>query len=139
MKSTLYIAYGSNLDVGQMARRCPTATVLDTGILRNYRLLFCGHPHSAFATVEPCQGSEVPVVVWRLRPRDEQALDYYEGVPTHYTKEHADVELASNDVVRALIYIMVPRPLGAPSPAYLATILRGYRDFGFDPDLLYRA
>ena len=33
MKEKLYIAYGSNLDQRQMARRCPTAEVVCSGML----------------------------------------------------------------------------------------------------------
>ena len=36
----LYIAYGSNLNLEQMKRRCPTAEVVGTAELRNWRLWF---------------------------------------------------------------------------------------------------
>ena len=32
--TTKYIAYGSNLNLRQMARRCPTAKVVGTALLR---------------------------------------------------------------------------------------------------------
>ncbi len=44
----LYIAYGSNLNLPQMGRRCPTAKVVGTSEIKNYELLFRG-----VATVEP--------------------------------------------------------------------------------------
>ena len=37
-----YLAYGSNLNVPQMRRRCPTATILGTAKLRGWELLFRG-------------------------------------------------------------------------------------------------
>lgn len=41
-KPTLYIAYGSNLNLPQMAKRCPTAEVVGASRLKNYELLFRG-------------------------------------------------------------------------------------------------
>jgi gamma-glutamylcyclotransferase len=40
IKMSLYFAYGSNLDVEQMKRRCPESKVLVPGCLRGYRLDF---------------------------------------------------------------------------------------------------
>lgn len=37
-----YIAYGSNLNLGQMARRCPTARVIGKGEIKDHELLFRG-------------------------------------------------------------------------------------------------
>ena len=37
-----YIAYGSNLNVGQMRMRCPHATILGTANLKGWELLFKG-------------------------------------------------------------------------------------------------
>ena len=53
MKEKLYIAYGSNLDQRQMARRCPTAEVVCSGMLYGHELLFRGSQFGAVATVEP--------------------------------------------------------------------------------------
>ena len=38
----IYYAYGSNLNLRQMARRCPTAKLLGTGVIPDYELLFRG-------------------------------------------------------------------------------------------------
>ena len=40
--SKLYVAYGSNLNLKQMAYRCPTATLVGTGVIDNYELQFKG-------------------------------------------------------------------------------------------------
>ena len=60
-KKRLYIAYGSNLNLEQMAHRCPTAKVVGTAVMRNWRLFFCGA-----ATVERYRSGIVPVLVWEL-------------------------------------------------------------------------
>ena len=81
IRAKYYIAYGSNLNLEQMARRCLTAKVVGSTTLKNYRLMFRGGSHTAVATVERSQGDEVPVLIWRLQPKDEKALDVYEGCP----------------------------------------------------------
>ncbi len=78
----LYIAYGSNLNLSQMKHRCPTARVIGTSELKDYELVFRGSGHNAVATVEPCKGSTVPVLLWSIKPDDEKALDRYEGYPS---------------------------------------------------------
>ena len=64
-KPTLYIAYGSNLNLPQMALRCPTAEVVGKSELKDYELLFRGGRRGAVATVEPKEGSSVPVLLWK--------------------------------------------------------------------------
>ena len=133
MKSkTLYIAYGSNLNLTQMACRCPTAKVVGTSELKDYELLFRGSRHSAVATVEPCKGGRVPVLLWTLKEKDLQTLDRYEGYPHFYRKEILNVELKGG-IVPAMAYIMndgtrrAVRLLPEHHP-------EGYRSAGFDTD-----
>ena len=54
-----YIAYGSNMDEGQMAYRCPTARLLGQTEVEGYRLLFKGSLTGAYATIEPQEGGRV--------------------------------------------------------------------------------
>jgi gamma-glutamylcyclotransferase (GGCT)/AIG2-like uncharacterized protein YtfP len=140
MKKTRYIAYGSNLNLPQMAHRCPTARMISPAILRGYRLLFRGERGGAVATVEPHEGDRVPVLVWEIGPEDEKALDRYEGFPWLYRKENVVVEL-DGVAETAMIYIMNGEnyPLSQPGPGYYSTILEGYRTAGFDPEVLHRA
>lgn len=37
-----YLAYGSNLNIRQMALRCPTAKPVGTAVIEDYELLFKG-------------------------------------------------------------------------------------------------
>jgi hypothetical protein len=136
---TLYIAYGSNLNLPQMAVRCPTARVIGTSEIKDYELLFRGSRISAVATVEPLKGSCVPVLLWKLRERDLLALDRYEGFPSFYRKEILPVELKGK-TTPAMVYIMNDgHPFGAPSDFYLDTIMDGYRSAGFNTDFLEQA
>lgn len=132
MKKRLYVAYGSNLNVEQMASRCPSARQYGVGKIQDYALQFKGAPARAFATISPQKGVSVPVAVWTLQPRDEQRLDLYEGVPRFYSKHMVPVRL-QDETVEALVYIMDPRrEFGLPSPTYYQTVRQGYLDFGLD-------
>jgi gamma-glutamylcyclotransferase (GGCT)/AIG2-like uncharacterized protein YtfP len=138
MKPRLYIAYGSNLNLEQMKRRCPTARPVGTAEIQGYDLLFRGSHRSGIATIEPGTDS-VPVLLWSVRPRDEQALDVYEGWPSLYRKEMMSVEL-NGKAVDAMVYIMNGNePLTLPSDYYYETILQGYTSAGFDTGALNRA
>jgi len=136
---TLYIAYGSNLNLPQMSFRCPTAKVVGTSEIKDYELLFRGGRKSSVATVEPLKGSRVPVLLWKLKERDLQALDRYEGYPSFYRKEILPVELKGK-TIPAMVYIMNDgHPFGSPSDYYLDTIMEGYQSAGFDAEFLEQA
>ena len=141
----LYIAYGSNLNIGQMARRCPTAKVVGKCVMNGWRLMFRGEHEGAVATVERHKGGRVPVLVWELKPADELALDRYEGFPSFYRKETVDVNL-NGEQIEAMVYIMNIndgqwgyRPLNQPGTHYYSVILEGYNEAGFNPEFLRRA
>lgn len=139
MHKTLYLAYGSNLNLQQMAGRCPTAKVAGAAVLKDYRLLFRGAHAGAVATVEPRKGASVPVLLWELTPFDEAALDRYEGFPYLYRKERVNVKL-HRKTVTAMVYIMNEgRPLGTPSCYYYNVIREGYKSAGFSEKILKAA
>ncbi|OLN30098.1 gamma-glutamylcyclotransferase family protein [Desulfosporosinus metallidurans] len=136
---TLYIAYGSNLNLPQMAFRCPTAKVVGASEIKDYELLFRGGRQGSVATVEPLKGSNVSVLLWTLKEKDLEALDRYEGYPSFYRKGILDVELGGKNVP-AMVYIMNDgHPFGSPSDYYLSTILEGYKSAGFDTEYLEQA
>nr|DAN69523.1 MAG TPA: hypothetical protein [Caudoviricetes sp.] len=132
--SKLYVAYGSNLNMMQMGYRCPTASVVGTGKIIDYKLTF-----RRVATIEPCVKKEVPVAVWKIEDSDERALDRYEGYPTMYRKEMIDVELESGKTLKAMVYIMNYGKPSLPYKEYLNTIIKGYEDVGLDPSYLLEA
>jgi len=139
MSNKLYIAYGSNLNLEQMANRCPTAKVVGPSKIKDYRLLFRGAHAGAVATIEPLKGDIVPVLVWEITPADEAALDRYEGWPFLYRKGMLKVRLNGKSV-QAMVYVMNEgRPLGQPSCYYYSTILDGYKSVDFDVEILRKA
>ena len=134
VKKRLYIAYGANLNVEQMALRCPTAKVIGTAILENWRLVFRG-----VASVERQVGSYVPVLIWHLQPEDELALNSFEGWPHLYRKEMRRIRL-NGKMINAMIYVMNNvRDYNPPSSHYYETIRAGYKWAGFDEDILQNA
>lgn len=138
-RNTLYVAYGSNLNVRQMGQRCPTAEVYGVGRIPGYRLAFKALGSYAYATIEPCQGGYVPVAVWSIGVADEGRLDRYEGYPTHYGKETVEVSMGDS-VIRGMVYVMNERAVPAlPGRGYFDCILSGYRDFGLEEQKLYDA
>lgn len=131
-KERLYIAYGSNLNLPQMAFRCPTAEIAGKSELKGYELLFRGGRRGAVATVEPRDGGSVPVLLWKIRKTDEEALDRYEGYPHFYEKQMMEVELDGKPV-SAMVYVMTPgHEFGIPSDYYADVIREGYETAGFD-------
>ncbi len=124
----IYLAYGSNLNLKQMAQRCPTAKVLGATTLKDYQLLFKGAFGNAHATIEPSKGSEVPVLLWGVTAEDEKRLDRYEGYPHYYVKETVKVKLGKK-TVEAMVYIMNDGyKFNPPSVYYYETIREGYKD-----------
>lgn len=141
-----YLAYGSNLSVGQMLYRCPNAVYVGTAELKDWRLLFRGSRTGSYLTIERKTGRTVPVVVWKVSDEDEKELDYYEGFPRFYRKEtmtvtvHSLVDGSPIGTVDAFVYIMDERrPLMKPGRTYYRVCAEGYHRFGFDETLLKRA
>ena len=91
MEKRYYIAYGSNLNVRQMIRRCPEARVIGTGTLEGWELLFKGSKTGSYLTIEQSPDGLVPVAVWEVSERDERNLDVYEGYPNFYYKKEMTI------------------------------------------------
>ena len=139
MEENLYFAYGSNLDLEQMAQRCPDAEIVGPVRLENYELRFSG---SGFATVAPRKGSVVYGLVWKITPNCEQSLDRYEGYPRHYTKETMTVKDAAGAELPVMVYIMAEsycRQPALPSPYYYRVIQRGFEANGLPVESLQAA
>lgn len=138
-----YLAYGSNLNRGQMRFRCPDAYPVGTCRLNNHKLVF----RRGVLTIEPEQGSFVPVAVWAISRNDEKSLDRYEGFPRLYYKQEFPLVLSGESmgkvteiITDSMAYIMADgHPIQEPSNSYLQTCLRGYQDFHLDPAPLMKA
>ena len=126
-KTKLYFAYGSNLNLTQMAKRCPNAKQLGSAYIPNWRLVFRG-----VADIEPSRNADdlLPVGVWQITDECENSLDIYEGFPHLYRK------ITVNGM---MTYVMNQKDLLPPSTHYFNGILDGYKDFGLKTNHLYES
>jgi phage replication-related protein YjqB (UPF0714/DUF867 family) len=121
-----YFAYGSNLCVQQMARRCPGAVDPRPAMLADHDWLI---NERGVATVEPFHGSQVHGVVWRLTDHDLAALDSAEGVPVRYRRDKLTVH-TDDGPSEAWVYIDHRVDPGPPRPGYLERIIDGAMHHG---------
>lgn len=138
MADTLYFAYGSNINLGQMDLRCPDACVVGPVALENYELLF---RRGGFATIAPKEGGKVHGLLWSLSPECERSLDRYEGYPRFYDKRMVTVRDGLGRSLSAMVYIMDERfrePM-LPTDSYYNGILEGYRQNGLPVTALKQA
>ena len=133
----LYFAYGSNLNLGQMAVRCPMAQLVCRAVLEGYELAFrCG-----VLTILPKEGGRVDGLLWKVNAWDERALDRYEGYPHLYTKELLPVQTDSGPQTVVAYVMTAPycEKAQPPTSTYLQTVLAGYRLAGFEPKAVLQA
>lgn len=119
MAPHIYFAYGSNLCVQQMARRCPEASDPRPATLADHDWLI---NQRGVATVEPFPGSRVHGVLWRVSDRDLAALDSAEGVPVRYRRDRLTVHTIDGPAA-AWVYIDHRVQPGAPRDGYLERII----------------
>lgn len=131
-KDRLYFAYGSNINLDQMAFRCPAAKPLMPVVLHGYELTFRG---GGVATVIPKENSTVLGLMWKLSPECEQSLDRYEGYPSYYHKTDAAVtDPETGKIYYTMMYEMDERyrETELPSPMYFTGIIEGYAQNNMD-------
>lgn len=134
----LYVAYGSNMNLKQMAHRCPNSKVMCNGSLVGWNLVFNIHAD----VVETHDNKDVvPVVVWNIADEDWKMLDRYEGYPSYYVKEIVNVILENGKIDKAIVYVMTKsrKGISLPSREYFECILSGYKDNGINTKYLYDA
>lgn len=125
----LYIAYGSNMNMEQMKRRCPNAIPVGSAILEGYKLEFRG-----VANIVKSKDSSVPIALWEITDECEIALDRYEGYPRLYRKEYVMVDV-NGQKRKGMVYRMNLKGIAMPNMTYFYTIKQGYKDFkiGIEP------
>ena len=133
--NTLYSAYGSNMNAGQMAQRCPGAEAIGVATLPGYRFIINNH---GYATVRSDADAETPGVLWRLGPNHESALDRHEGYEKGlYDKCSRTVRDAAGSTVQALVYIdHGNRSVDAPKADYLERVIDGAIEHGLPAEYL---
>ena len=140
----LYLAYGSNLNIGQMKNRCPGAKLVGYSYIQDYRLIFRGSGSGFYLSIEPAPGYMVPCGVYSITPHDEASLDYYEGFPRFYRKKEITTYMnalnGESRIISAMVYYLPANSqAGMPTTRYVQTCKQGYADFGFEEDMLLKA
>jgi gamma-glutamylcyclotransferase (GGCT)/AIG2-like uncharacterized protein YtfP len=131
---SLYFAYGSNLSIRQMARRCPAATPLHDFKLEDSKLVFRGVADCPRVEGSVCFGG-----LYRITAECEDALDRYEGVHGgFYRKDYIPLSGDFGDS-HLMFYVMNSTGVFPPSRTYLETVAQGYRDFRLPMESLKEA
>ena len=122
---TLMFAYGSNLNLAEMAKRCPDAVPLGHIRLDGWKLVFRGVADVIREDGAVCYGG-----VWRITPECERTLDVYEGVGSGvYRKEYIPSKPTPLGETEILVYTMTSTGIMPPSKCYYEVIKEGYRNF----------
>ena len=122
----LYFAYGSNLNLFQMKRRCKDSFFLKKYELKGYRLNFRSKYRAA--DIEKSKNSLVPGALFEISKSDEKKLDVYEDFPVLYTKLYFPYYNK-----QVMTYIMVNKSeFRYPTERYLNVVKRGYKDCKLD-------
>ena len=122
----LYFAYGSNLNLFQMKRRCKDSVFIKKYELKGYRLNFRSKYRAA--DIEKSKNSIVPGALFEISKSDEKKLDVYEDYPILYKKLYFTYYSKT-----VMTYIMVNKTeFRYPTERYLNVVKRGYKDCNLD-------
>jgi len=129
----LYFAYGSNLNIFQMKRRCKDSKFLKKIKLKDFRLTFRSKYRAA--DIEPKKNSIVPGALFEISKSDERKLDIYEDYPILYKKIYF---LYYGKKI--MTYTMSKKTsFRYPTERYLNVVKRGYKDCKLDKKFLIKA
>jgi hypothetical protein len=120
----LYFAYGSNMSVAAMARRCPRSKAVSVARLERHRLAVM---REGWLTAVRDPRSAVHGVLWDLALSDAPALDRYEGLPQGLYAKVAQPIVAPGGAKRALVYFGANAGPGIPRADYMAGIVAAAR------------
>jgi gamma-glutamylcyclotransferase (GGCT)/AIG2-like uncharacterized protein YtfP len=129
----LYFAYGSNLHLFQMKKRCKDSIFIKKIKLKNFKLTFRSKYRAA--DIEPKKNSNVPGALFKISKTDEKKLDVYEDYPILY-KKYYFTYYGKN----VMTYTMTNKTFFTfPTERYLNIVKRGYKDCNLDKSYLKNA
>lgn len=137
----MYAAYGSNMNLDQMAHRCPWSRPVENAKIPGWKLVFRG----VLDIVHTGNDEDyVPVVLWKIAREDWDELDMYEGYPRLYTRQIVPVITADGTHKKAVAYVMTGMiesryQIDPPYEYYWDTCYDGCLDNGIDPAKLIQA
>lgn len=133
----LYFAYGSNMDVMQMTRRCKNAELLGPGFIKGFQLAFTRYSQgwdAGVADIVEKKTSEVWGLIYTIDDECLDALDSFEGYPHAYDRRSADVYTSEGERRRAWVYFVREKSTPSkPRKQYLGVMKKAAEKYGF-PD-----
>ena len=114
----LYFAYGANMNVAAMAKRCPRSKPLGAARLMRHGFVILD---TGFASVVRAPGSAVHGLLWDLVLADVPTLDRYEGGLD--SKIVQPVIRAQGGAVQAMLYVGQGRAGGRASAEYAQEVV----------------
>jgi gamma-glutamylcyclotransferase (GGCT)/AIG2-like uncharacterized protein YtfP len=130
-----YFAYAHNTNTHVVKKRCPSAKLIGTGILKNFKLVF-----RHYADIENEDNTECYGVIWNINIKDLRTLDYDEGIHKSYNRIPISVD-TENGPVKAMAYIMDPaNSVKKPTPEwYIKSVEDGYKEHGLPVEAVENA
>jgi len=123
-----YWAYGSNLSIRQMAKRCPRAIRYGPMTVQDCALIF-----RLYADVTVREGASTPGGLWQITTECERTLDQYEGVNSgNYMKRYFRIEINGRKYTCLFYQMRTGKGIMPPTEQYIDTIAEGYLDFGLN-------
>lgn len=121
----VYFAYGSNLCLEQMKKRCPEAIPMIVVHLKDYKLTY-----NKYANIVPCKGEEVHGAIYEISINDLKNLEKYVKYSDLYEKIYIVVQDFKGISYEAFAYVMKDQGDEKPDLRYLDVIYKGYKDWG---------
>ena len=123
------------MNIHQMSRLCPTATLVGTGVLQNWSMGFyktCDSDMAyVYADVRESEDNFANVAVWEvINPSELEMLDRFEGYPSLYKKlNNCKVVMGNGETIEGFLYKMSNNAEnGIPDVYYFMGIYQAYKD-----------
>ena len=135
-----YFAFGSNLSLDQMRKRCPGHQLVGIAVLSNHRVVCNKKGDNGvdyYAGIVCSPGDEVLGALYQLTKEDITSLDLSEGCKDggrHYVRNAKDFfvrDRETGQIINAFTYFVVdPVASKKPTLGYATKIFQGCRDHG---------
>lgn len=136
-----YFAYGSNMNLKQMKKRCGLDTFkpICKAYLPGYKFLYDGYSHSrggAVANIVESENSIVWGALYHITKECLQRLDKYEGYPTFYKRKEVTIKTDDEKEYLAWVYYRESEREGEPPHEYRQIILEGAKNWRLPDDYI---
>jgi gamma-glutamylcyclotransferase (GGCT)/AIG2-like uncharacterized protein YtfP len=127
--SSLYFAYGSNMNFTQMHYRCEGANYIGRARLDDWSYFINSN---GYAGIEISSGSQVFGCLWLLDQSHFKVLDKYEAVEEGFYTRIEVLVFDEQSLTRkeAIVYLSNNREYGLPTETYQRGILQGAQQVG---------